>query len=349
MYLPMIPCNSLCQSGISDITNRDYDDTFRKDALYLYNADNELIHYSPKSCDAPSWTLPIQSPIAQASAVLSLLSDNKFVQFMYASLGSPVLSTLLRALRKGYFATIPRFTSALLCKYKPNSVASALGHLDRRRQGIDSTTPAPAVVSSPSPVVNSTTYDDDIINISDAPDTTIDSDPTIYVKLYSTADFDASGRFPVPSDFKYAYHLVSCFNGNIHVETMQSRTSASYNDAYDKTVLHWSRFRMVPSFVRLDAETSADLETFLTDVKKVTFQYFPTGIWKNHFISTLATASPKFLLSYWNKLIPLAEITLNCLLPWQPNPAISAYDGLTGAPCASHRPCRYCDTHTRNP
>jgi hypothetical protein len=25
---------------------------------------------------------------------------------------------------------------------------------------------------------------------------------------------------------------------------------------------------MVPSFVRLDAETSADLETFLTDVKK---------------------------------------------------------------------------------
>ena len=134
---------------------------------------------------------------------------------MYASLGSPVISTLLRTLRKGYFATIPRFTSALLYKHKPNSVASALGHLDRRRQGIDSTTPAPAVVSSSSPVVN--------------------------------------------------------------------------------------------LFVRLDAETSADLETFLTDVKKVTFQYFPTGThstnraeccirtWKNHFISTLATASSVFL------------------------------------------------------
>ena len=93
---------------------------------------------------------------------------------MYASLGSPVISTLLRTLRKGYFAKIPRFTSALLCKHKTNSVASALGHLDRRRQGIDSTTTAPAVVSSPSSVVNPTTYDDDIINISDAPDTTID-------------------------------------------------------------------------------------------------------------------------------------------------------------------------------
>ena len=265
---------------------------------------------------------------------------------MYASVGSPVISTLLRALHKGYYATIPRFTSALLCKHKTNSVASALGHLDRRRQSIDSTTPAPAVVSSPSPVVNSTTYDDVIINISDAPDTIIDSDPTIYVKSYSTtADFDASGRFPVPSaGSKYSYYLVSCFYGNIHVETMQSRTSASYIDAYDKTFFHWSCFGMVPSFVRLDAETSADLETFLTDVKKVTFQYFPTGThranraercirtWKNHFISTLATASPKFPLSYWKKLIPLAEITLNCLLPWQPNPAISAYHGLTGAP-----------------
>ena len=37
-------------------------------------------------------------------------------------------------------------------------------------------------------------------------------------------------------------------------------------------------------------------------------------------------------MSYWNKLIPLAELTLNCLLPWQPNPAISAFHGLTGAP-----------------
>ena len=124
---------------------------------------------------------------------------------------------------------------------------------------------------------------------------------------------------------------------------MTSRTSASYITAYESTFLHWSRYGHVPSFVRLDAETSIDLEKFLVDEKKVTFQYFLTGThrtnraercirtWKNHFISILATASPKFPMSYWNKLIPLAEITLNCLLPWQPNPAISAYHGLTGA------------------
>ena len=35
-------------------------------------------------------------------------------------------------------------------------------------------------------------------------------------------------------------------------------------------------------------------------------------------------------MSHWHKLIPLAELTLNCLLPWQLNPAISAHHGLTG-------------------
>ncbi len=138
--------------------------------------------------------------------------------------------------------------------------------------------------------------------------------------------------------------LVRCFNGNKQVEPMTSRTLTSYISTYDKTFLHWSRFGHVPSFVRLDAETSTDLEQFLKNKKKVTFQYLPTGThranraercirtWKNHFTSTLATASSKFPMSYWNKLIHLVELTLNCFLPWQPNPAISAFHGLTGAP-----------------
>ena len=126
---------------------------------------------------------------------------------------------------------------------------------------------------------------------------------------------------------------------------MQSRTSGSYVQAYAKTFDHWARYGPVPSIVRLDNETSVELETFLLEeVKQVkTFQYFPPGnhranraercirTWKNHFTATLATTSPKFPIAHWHKLIPLAELTLQCLLPWQPNPDISAYHGLTGS------------------
>jgi len=159
------------------------------------------------------------------------------------------------------------------------------------------------------------------------------------------ADFDATSRFPVPSsESRYSYHLVSCYNGNIHVETMQTRTSSSaYIAAYELTFQHWSRYGSVPFFVRLDNKTSHKLQNFLLHDNKVTFQYFPTGThranraercirtWKNHFIATLATTSPKFPILQWHKLLPLADLTLNCLLPWHPNPAISAYHGLTGA------------------
>ena len=54
----------------------------------------------------------------------------------------------------------------------------------------------------------------------------------VYTRLYTTADFDATGRFPVSSaGTKYAYQILSCFNGNIHVEPMTSLTSASYSPA----------------------------------------------------------------------------------------------------------------------
>ncbi len=93
------------------------------------------MHCSPKSADETSWTLPIEHPSVHANSVLSLPSDCKFVQFKYSSFA---ISTYKHAIRKGYLSTIPRLTSALFGKHTPNSVASAMGHLDRRRQGLDS-------------------------------------------------------------------------------------------------------------------------------------------------------------------------------------------------------------------
>ena len=75
----------------ADITNLDYyDATFHnKDGLYLYRG-TELVHYTPKSLDDTSWTLPLQRPLVYANAVLlSLPFDKKFVHFSHASFDSP--------------------------------------------------------------------------------------------------------------------------------------------------------------------------------------------------------------------------------------------------------------------
>jgi len=129
--------------------------------------------------------------LALANAVISLPSNKKYVRFTHASFGSPAVSTLLRAIRKGYLLTLPRLTSALVCKHLPNAGATALSHLDRRRQGLDSTTAVhnDSPSSSSPPLPSPETYEDDISNIAESPD----------AKLFRTADFDASGRVPVPS------------------------------------------------------------------------------------------------------------------------------------------------------
>ena len=53
--------------------------------------------------------------------------------------------------------------------------------------------------------------------------------------------------------------------------------------------------------------------------------------YKNHLIATLSTTAPD-LNSLWDKLLPQIEICLNHLLPYKPNPAVSAYAGIRGGP-----------------
>jgi hypothetical protein len=165
----------------------------------------------------------------------------------------------------------------------------------------------------------------------------------VFCKIESTADLDATGRFPIPSLARNEYQLLSVFNNYIHIEPLRSRNHSDYIIAYDNTIKFWAAHGFRPKLLRLDNETSIQLEQFL-DQQCISHQYFPTGqhrsnraerairTWKNHFLSVLSTVATKFPLQLWDKLIPQAELTLNCLLPWSPNPSISSYHGLNGSP-----------------
>jgi len=285
------------------------------------------------------WQLPISAPIATANAVVSLPSDKHFVQFMHAAFGSPALSTFLKALRKNYLNTVPRLTSALVCAHPPHTLATALGHLDQCRSGLDSTSLRKHSITTPAQADD--VDDGDENNTTDDNTTFIDDKNLLFCKLHSTADIDAAGRFPIQSLSKNEYQLLSYLNGYIHVEPMPSRHHTAYIAAYDRTFTFWSQFGPLPTVIRLDNETSHQLHAYIS-TRVQPPQYFPPGnhranraeramrTWKNHFIATLSTASPKFPLNHWDKLLPLAELTLNCLVPWQLNPSISAYHGLTG-------------------
>ena len=278
------------------------------------------------------WTFPLPVPSiisndATANAVISIPSDAAFIRFAHATLGSSTISTLLRALRAGYLQSFPRLTAQLVSSHPPNTIPTAKGHLDQHRQGIDSTTN--------SDIDTSATH---------VPASSHESH-TVYVKIILASDTshsDLTGRFPIASITGNQYLFISTMDGYIHAEPMTSRHHTEYLKAYQKTIDFFRSHGHPISIQRLDNETSSQLEKIQT--QKITIQFCPPAnhralhaerairTYKNHFIATLATTAIDFPLNLCDKLLPQIEICLNHLLPFKPNPSVSAYAGIRGGP-----------------
>ena len=282
------------------------------------------------------WTVPLPVPAIMstdvtANAVISIPSDAAFIRFAHATLGSPSISTLLRALRAGYLQSFPRLTAQLVSNHPPHTIPTAKGHLDQHRQGIDSTT---------DDAINTSTTHAPVSSPNDH------ESHTVYVKTILASDTnhsDLTGRFPVVSLTGNQYLFISTMDGYIHSESMTSRHHTEYLKAYQKTIDFFRAHGHPISIQRLDNETSSQLEK-LAQTQKITIQFCPPAnhralhaecairTYKNHLIATLATTAVDFPLNLWDKLLPQIEICLNHLLPYKLNPGVSAYAGIRGGP-----------------
>jgi hypothetical protein len=126
---------------------------------------------------------------------------------------------------------------------------------------------------------------------------------------------------------------------------MKSRTSSSYVHAFRSAFTFFASFSHPVTFLVLDNETSSELTTLFRSQKpSVRFQHVPPNnhrsnkaeraiqTTKNHFIAVLSSTHITFPPDRWPKLLPLAELTLNHLRKWHPNPSLSAWHGLRGSP-----------------
>jgi hypothetical protein len=73
----------------------------------------------------------------------------ELVAYSHATLFSPALSTLEKALQCGYVRNFPGLSVKTLQRHPPRSVATAKGHLDQVRQGLRSTRVAPKELPLP--------------------------------------------------------------------------------------------------------------------------------------------------------------------------------------------------------
>ena len=212
-----------------------------------------MVLHGTKSSTDKLWLvqLPNSSTIDNPSQLQSnashLSSDAAFVSFVHASLGSPVYSTFIHAVRSGYLSTWPRLTAAIVNAHPPLTIATAKGHLNQHRQGLDSTKQFP---------LHDTAIDitDDITDVNDAlphiPVSEASANHT-YVKvlpLLQTVSADLTGKFPITANTGAQYVLISEMDRYIHGEPMASRHHTAYTAGFTRTIAFFAALGRSPSF-----------------------------------------------------------------------------------------------------
>jgi hypothetical protein len=272
-----------------------------------------------------------------AMSVIHLDTDADYVKFVHAALGSPPISSLINAVSKGWLGNLPRLTTRMIRQNMPDLANTALGHLDLKRQGQHSTrTTAAAAI----PWAEQHDEDDEVSQ--DAPD-------TLRFSIHKTEEWinasDATGGFNCISFSDWKYLLVSVMNNYVHLELLRDRTQGEYLRAYRAMYSFYSNLFRAPTMQILDNETSATLENFLKNTAKADLQYVPPGMHrqnkaerairptKNCIISMFTTTDPTFPAGLlFDEVTTQAEIVINQLRPWHPNPAINAWAGMHGKP-----------------
>jgi hypothetical protein len=213
----------------------------------------------------------------------------------------------------------------------PNSIATAQGHLDQSRQGIDSTQlpPLPA---------------DELDDLTSSPSNAVHMQLLPINPSKHSTHIDLTGRFPVTSYRGNAYVLVMVNEDSnfIHLIPMKNRTASAYTQAILEGYTFFTACNNKPHFIKMDNELSNEAINLIKTKLNLQLEVAPPHnhrtnraerairTFKNHFISILCTASPSFPLEAWDELIPQCELTLNLLRPSRQHPTQSSWHHLHG-------------------
>jgi hypothetical protein len=221
------------------------------------------------------------------------------IQFLHTAAFSPVPSTWIVAIQRGFFQSWPGLTTAAVRKHLPKSEAATKGHLDQTRKNVRST----KIKMEPGTKVHngeSCEYEEDPIQEPHYKEThylfaTVESSGKFYT--YET------GWFPTTSSQGNKYVLVLYeYNTNaILTEALKSRTATEMLHAHTKLCNYLKTRGFQPKIHWLDNEASAMLKQYNTE-NHIDYQLVPPHMhrrnaaerairtWKDHFVAGLCSA-----------------------------------------------------------
>jgi hypothetical protein len=150
---PVMANHSLLSVG--QLCDEGYIVTFKQALVTICDSDNSQILSGPRDLNTGLWRINLKQtnnliPDTIANNVYESRNTGALVHYLHKSLFSPTKSAMLQAVKDGHLITWPGLTEDAFNKHLKLTPATAMGHMNQRRQNIRSTSKAP-IEKQPTP------------------------------------------------------------------------------------------------------------------------------------------------------------------------------------------------------
>jgi hypothetical protein len=144
-----------CLLSVGQLCDEGYIVNFKQDTFTICDSGNSQTLSGPRDVNTGIWRINLKltsnhkyEPIA--NSVYELRNTGTLVHYLHKALFSPTKSALLQAVKDGHLITWPGLTEDAITKHLNLTPATAMGHMNQRRQNIRSTSKAP-IEQQPTP------------------------------------------------------------------------------------------------------------------------------------------------------------------------------------------------------
>jgi hypothetical protein len=251
--------------SVGQLCDEGYIVTFKQDTVTICNSESSKLLSGPRDVTTGLWRINLKQtnkhiPYPIANNVYELRNTGALVHYLHKALFSPTKSAMLQAVKDGHLITWPGLTEDAINKHLKLTPATAMGHMNQRRQNIRSTSKAPIEKQQP-------------------PDTDLGAKThLVYAVVVDQSQLytDLTGKFPVRSSKGNSYVMVCyIYDCNyVKVIPMNSRSASEWVKAYDSVHQELTVKGFKPKLQTLDNEASAALKNFFT-VNDIAYQLVP--------------------------------------------------------------------------
>jgi hypothetical protein len=250
---PGIANHSLLSVG--QLCNEGYIVTFKQALVTICDSEKAPILPGPRDLHTGLWRINLKQtnnhiPEPIENNVYELRNTGALVHYLHKALFSPSKSAMLQAVKDSHLITRPGLTEDSINKHLKLTPATAMGHMNQRRQNIRSTS-KPPITNSPTPYTYMGTKTHLVYSV------VVDQG-----QLYT----DLMGKFPVRSSKGNSYVMVFyAYDCNyIKVIPMKYRSASEWVKSYDTIHQELTVKVFKPRLQTLDSEASTVFKNFFT-------------------------------------------------------------------------------------